>query len=452
MDLAAPDAALVRSWNDVRRKVVKHLPRGEREHLDALVMGLIAPARQSVGAEEFDRVDRTDRVTIGAETAAVLAKQGVTDLEVLAAAIALPWYDSDLAGNRNLLESVRPLTWPAAMTLAMTRPLSRTSGHPPWRRTAYVHQLRTLPPVLRAAAVVVRDVAAALSRRSPYSHVAQARPFDLTEIASLEQPVPPSNRAPGQPLASMPPPVGSPREAVDLVRARPSERFDAYYMEVPSLGVNRPEYVAEARGLVYLVRWDVPPEEIQAVGPPVNYPGDTGYRQPYKEPGWLVDRITREVRTVDLRWLHVSRLWATPLPPGWRPSGRPAIADGLAADLAMVLPAPLCAALEPVMREVTARYGHLLATDTWPDLIVAWQIARHTVWLLTATGCADPELLTAALLTARGTAPADTLVDDDSDLWRTPAGAHARTARPADAETDDPEATARAHRLTTAPA
>jgi hypothetical protein len=455
MDVTAPDAALVQSWNEVRRKLVKRLPRGEHEHLDALVLNLIAPARKYVRAEELDHAERADRLAIGVETAATLAKEGITDLEVLAATVALPWYDSDLGGSPNTLETVRPLTWPVAMTLAMTRPYPRTSGNPQWARTAYVHQLRGLPPMLRAAPRAVRDVASAMPRRSPYSPVVQPRPFDLTEMSALEPGVPPQHhgkRAPGPPLAPLPPPIGSHREAIDLVTAHPSERFGAYHMHVPSLGLGFPEYVAEARGLVYLVRWDVPPREIHAMGPPFSYPGDTENRRPYEEPGWLVDRVTRKVETVELRWLRVSRLWSYPLPPGWRLGGRPAIVDGLATDLATLVPAPLYAALEPVIREVTVRYGERLTTETWPDFLVAWQTARHTVWLLANTGCTDPELLTAALLAARGMAPTDSLVDDNSSLWQTSAGAHARTARPADAETDDPGATTRAQRLVGAPA
>jgi hypothetical protein len=455
MDATIPDAPLVQSWNEVRRTVAKRLPRGEREHLDALVLNLIAPARKYVRTEELDRVERADRLAIGVETATTLVKRGITDLEVLAAAAALPWYDSDMAGDRSALETVRPLTWPVAMTLAMARPYPRTSGNPQWLRTAYVHQLRGLPPVLRAAAVVVWDVASAMSKRSPYSRVAQARPFDLTEMSALEPGVPPQRhgkRAPGAPLAPLPPPIGSPREAIDLVTARPPEPFGVYHMHVPSLGSSLPEHVAEARRLVYLVRWDVPPREIHAMGPPFSYPGDTENRRPLEEPGWLVDRVTREVETVDLRWIRVSRLSAPPLPPGWRLGERPPIVDGLAADLATLLPAPLHAALEPVLREATVRYSELLTTETWPDFLLAWQTARHTVWLLVNTGCTDPELLTAALLAARGTAHADTLIDDNSTLWQTPAGAHAKTARPADAETDTPEATTRAQRLTAAPA
>ncbi|WP_141574964.1 hypothetical protein [Actinomadura sp. WMMA1423] len=153
-----------------------------------------------------------------------------------------------------------------------------------------------------------------------------------------------------------------------------------------------------------------------------------------------------------MRRLHLSRLWATPLPPGCRPGERPAVADGLAADLATLLPEPLHTALGPVMREITERYASVLTTEAWPEFLSAWQTGRHTVGLLAGTGCADPEPLTAALLAACGTAPADTLVDDGSPLWRSPAGAHARTARPAEPETDTPEASARAERLAAAPA
>jgi hypothetical protein len=459
VEVTTPDAALVASWKEVRPKLVELLPRGEHEHLDALVLDLIAPARQSLftPSDELERVERADRLAIGVETAAALAKQGVTDLEVLAAVVALPWYDSDLAGNEYALEGVsRPLTWPLAVLLAMARPYPRTTtGNPEWPRTVFVHQLLKLPPVLRTAAVVARDFAYARQQRSPYSRVARARPFDRTELSALAPDIPPEwhgNRPPGPPLAPPPPPFGGPREAIDLVRSRPQERFGAYHAWVPSLGMNLPGYLAESRGLVYLVRWDVPPQEIQPMGPRFSYPGDRQDRSPYDEPGWLVDRVTREVETVDLRWIRVSRRWAYPLPPGWQPDRRPAIVDGLAADLATLLPPPICAALEPVIREATARYSTLLSTGTWPDFVVAWRVARHTVWLLASTGCTDTDLLTAALLAARGTARTDTLVDDNSAWWETPPAAQARIARPHDTETDGAEATERARCLFDAPA
>ncbi|WP_149258217.1 hypothetical protein [Actinomadura sp. K4S16] len=390
MDASEPDPVLARSWKHLRRKLLKRVPREDRDHLEALALDLIASARRHRPTGEIDSEEPTDRLAIGVETAATLARQGTTDLEVLAAAATLPWYDSGLGARPYYLNNLPPLTWPLAMTLAMARPYSPTRGDPPWLRTLNVHRLRGLPPELRTAAVVAR--------------------------------------------------------------ARPSERFGDYHMRVPGLDPSLLGYVAEARGLVYLVRWDVPADAIRPVEPPINYPGDTGYRRPYAEPGWLVDRVSREVRTVELRWLHLSRLWATPLPPGWRPADRPAVVDGLAADLATLLPEPLHTALGPVMREVTERYASVLTTEAWPEFLGAWQTGRHTVGLLAGAGCADPEPLTAALLAACGTAPADTLVDDGSPLWRTPAGAQARTARPAEPETDTPEAAARAERLAAAPA
>jgi hypothetical protein len=457
MDATTPDAALVQSWNEVRRKLVKRLPRGAREHLDALVLGLIAPARQRVRADEMDRVERADRLAIGVETAVTLAKGGITDLEVLAAAVALPWY----SGNRGALASVRPLTWPVAMILAMTRPHPRPGVNPVGRdRAAYLQQLLGLPPLLRALVIIQRDVASARHNDSPYSR-SKALPFDQVEFSILAPGIPPKllprgKRPPGEPLQPPPPPIGSPREAVDLLKRARRElndwRFGSYRLSVPG----DPNYIVVPRELYYLVRWDVPAEEIHEVGPPVVDPGDMEPRPRYQLPGWRIDRVTHHLATQDLA--HVddypvdSYYRAVPLPPGWRPDGRPAIVDGPAADLATLLPAPLHAALEPVMREATARYRARLTTEAWPDFLVAWQTARHTVWLLANTGCTDPELLTAALLAARGTAPIDTLVEDSSGLWQTPAGAHARAARPGDDETDTPEATTRAHRLTAEPA
>lgn len=438
MAVTTADPALAAGWAKVGRKVRKAVPRGERDRLDALVVYLIGVARsgQPPWPPERDRA----LLDIGVATAAALAKE-CADPELIAAAVALPWYDDALLGQRApLIARAEPVDWPAAMVLAMAPAATRyrvSAADPPaW---PYVRQVAALPPLLRGVVLMERALAAAASGRGA-ALLGAVRPFDDAALAVLAPEVPrrllPPAGPPGQPVAP-PPPVGSPAEAIALVRGE-QPRFGSYTMAVDGT----PKYIVDSAELVYQVRWDAPPEAIRTVGPPAPNPGDQANTR-YREPGWIVDRVSREVYAFDLAspWLawYPSTRRVFPLPPGWRPEGRPPVPDGLAATA----PPPVLAAA-PVLREATARYASLLTTELWPDFLVAWRVGLETVRALAAT---DPDTVTAALLAARGTAPRDTLVDDGSELWRTPAGELARAARPADDETDGPGAERRARRL-----
>src|SRR5690606_3732999 len=201
-------------------------------------------------------------------------------------------------------------------------------------------------------------------------------PVDL-----LPYPVPPPTSPP-----AVPPPLGSPADAIALVRQHQAMPFGSHRVWVDGdLG-----FVVEARELVYQVRWDVSPDQIHRLGPAPTRPGDRE-NVVLRDPGWLVDRVTGQVTTVDLSTRDLQervRAWRIfPLPPGWRPGPRPPLPQGPASELAAMLPAPLFAAMEPAVRQATARYTALLATDDWPDFVVTWWVAAHTVGLLTATGC-----------------------------------------------------------------
>src|SRR5581483_6413717 len=165
-------------------------------------------------------------------------------------------------------------------------------------------------------------------------------------VPGVPAPLLPPPGPPAAPVPPGPPPVGSPAEAIALVREHLHVPFGAYRMAV----AGDPPFTVDSRELVYQVRWDVPAEEIKTVGPPLSYPGDP-VRAPYREPGWLVDRVSREVHPVDLSsgaldW-YVAPRRTYPLPPGWRPAPRPSLADGFAAALP---PA------SPVTGEAVARY------------------------------------------------------------------------------------------------
>ncbi|MDQ7907791.1 hypothetical protein RB614_25035 [Phytohabitans sp. ZYX-F-186] len=472
MGVTGGDGELAGAWADAGRKLRKVFPRRERDAFDALVLGLLHPARPrplayapafatpDPGAER-DLVRA--RLEMGVSTAAVLARE-CADPEVLAAVVALPWYDGAVGARQWLLRE-RPLDWAAAMVLAMipveARTLRRAGDPPPAPPAvpvpppAHLRQLAALPPLLRGAVLTERSLAGdiAAQRRTfpPRLPLPLPRPWDDAELSFLAPDVPrsllPSSAHPPQPREPVPDPVGGPAEAIALVRARPP-RFGAHTMWVD--GGFDTGYLVEGQELVYQVRWDAPPEAIRPGGPVVSNPGDQPTPPP-REPAWIVDRVTRHVDAVDLAGLtlreFVDPRRAFPLPPGWRPEGRPPLPEGLAATA----PPAVHSAAAPVLHEATTRYAAALATEAWPDFLVAWRVAVQTVRELATVDVTDPESVTAALLAARGSARADTLVDDASPLWRTPAGELARLARPEPEETDGEGVARRAARIAQAP-
>ncbi|MEN3307399.1 MAG: hypothetical protein V7603_3601, partial [Micromonosporaceae bacterium] len=249
----------------------------------------------------------------------------------------------------------------------------------------------------------------------------------------------PPAAAPVPPAPPAPPPVGSPAEAVALVRENLHQPFGGHRLAVDG----DPGFLVTGRELVYQVRWDAPPEAIRPLGPTMSYPGDPA-PVAYREPGWLVDRATREVHPVDLSIGalagYVGPRRAYPLPPGWRPDARPALPDGFAAQVATLAP--------QVVPEATARYTARLAGPDWPDLLVALRVAGYTIQALAEAGLGGPELATAATLLARGPGPNDALVDPGSPRWQTPAGELARAVGAGTTPTAD--ATTRALALASA--
>lgn len=465
---AAPTAALAAAWDKMGRKLVKAVRRSERDPFHRLVLDLLALAERSQPSAD---PRQEGLLRVGIRTAAELAKHAAPDPELLAAAVALPWYDGALLGTRAPLTGRRrPVDWAAVMVLAMAPASSHRFG-PDNGRSEYLRQLAALPPVLRAAVILERDLAAAepggpTGWGGTAPPLSTARPFDHSEVAALAAGIPPQllpsgHRAPAAPAVpsavdGQPATVDSPAAAAELVRRHLHLPFGSYRMVVDG----DPEFVVDGTELVYRVRWDVPPEAIRPLGPPLSVPGDTATTR-YREPGWIVDRVTREVIPVDLSTPAVAAYVAArrvyPLPPGWRPEARPPVPDGPGADLAALLSTveygqALGPGLEPVVREVTARYATALGTESWPDYLIAWQVGRETVRVLLAAGVVDPDLILSALLAARGAGSADTLVDDASALWRTPAGDNARAGRPRDDDMDPVGAVRRAARLAEAPA
>ncbi len=464
---AAPTAALAAAWDKLGRKLVKAVRRSERDAFGRLVLDLLASAGRSQPSAD-PRLEGLLRV--GIRTAAELAKHASPEPELLAAAVTLPWYDAALLGTRApLTGGRRPLDWAAAMVLAMAPASSYRSG-PDNGRSEYLRQLAALPPVLRAAVILERDLAAEPGGPTGWGGTAPplstARPFDQSEVAVLAAGIPPQllpsgHRAPGAPPAPSavdghPSTVDSQAAAAELVRRHQHLPFGSHRMVVDS----DPGFVVDGIELIYRVRWDVPPEAIRSLGPPLTVPGDTATVR-YREPGWIVDRVTREVIPVDLSTPSVAAYVAArrvyPLAPGWRLDGRPPVPDGLGADLAALLSTveygqALGPGLEPLVPEVTARYATALGTESWPDYLVAWQVGREAVRVLLAAGLADPDLILGALLVARGAGSADTLVEDASTQWQTPAGDIARAARPHGEDTDPVGAVRRAARLAGAPA
>jgi hypothetical protein len=408
---------LAGDWTAARRKLIRAIRRPDRDRYDTLVTGLLDLVER--GRPTVDERAR-GLLRVGVATASALVPYAPADLELLAAAAVLPWFDDALLGSRALLLAAPgPPDWTTAMLLAMAPPAARsmreaTTGD----RGGYLRHLAGLPPLPRAAVVLERHFAAGVPEVARLAF-GTARPFDQAEQAVLAPGVPsgllPPAAAPGPPVPPAPPPVGSPAEAVTLVREQSHQPFGGYRLAVDG----DPGFLVAGRELVYQVRWDAPPDAFAPVGPAVSYPGDP---EPvaYREPGWLVDRATREVHPVDLSIGalagYVGPRRAYPLPPGWRPDARPVLPDGFAALLATLAP--------PLVPEATARYAARLAGPDWPDLLVALRVAGYTIQALAAAGLGAAAV--AAALAARGPGPEDTLVDPDSAQWRTPAGELAR--------------------------
>jgi hypothetical protein len=215
--------------------------------------------------------------------------------------------------------------------------------------------------------------------------------------------------------------VGSAAEAGSLVRSD-DQPFGGYRLAPDG----DPGYLVDGQELVYRVRWNAPAESIRPIGPPITYPGDPEPVR-FREPGWIVDRVTREVLPVDL-----SLDW----PAGYvRPRRR------------YPLPPPVLDLPPMVVAEATDRYRARLTGPDWPDFLVAYRIATRTAQLLRAAGVGESDVLLAAVLMARGPAASDRLVDPGAAAWGTPAGELARVADPGPVDHDGLAANERAAQL-----
>ncbi len=411
-------------WTRARKKLGKAIRRGDRDRYDRMVLGLLALATRGQPAGPQDAEHRRGLLRVGVATATALARHAADDLDLLAVAATLPWFDETLLGSRSPVLSGPPEAT-RFLLLALAPPGARSmreaaSGD----RSGYLRQLAALPPLPRAAALLTRYHAAGVPEVARLAFAA-ARPFDAAELAVLAAGLPadllPPPGPPGPPPGPPTPPVGSAAEAVSLVRSD-EQTFGGYRL----LPDGDPGYLVDGQELVYRVRWDAPADAVRSVAPPVAYPGDPEPIR-YREPGWIVDRVTREVHPVDLALGepagYVGPRRAYPLPPA-----------------ALDLPPAIAA-------EATERYRARLTGPDWPDFLVAYRIGDRTVRALMAAGRTEPDVLLAALLLARGPAAGDTLVDPGAPAWATPAGDLARAADPGPVDPDGAAAAERAARL-----
>src|SRR5882724_5368863 len=86
------------AWPKARSKLIKAIPRGERERFDTLVLGLLEKADRSPYQQR-----QAGLLKVGVGTATALARAGVADPELLAVAAVLPWFDGALLGDRSRL-------------------------------------------------------------------------------------------------------------------------------------------------------------------------------------------------------------------------------------------------------------------------------------------------------------------------------------------------------------
>ena len=430
MRAVEPDVAA--AWATERGPLWTVLPPADRDTVDGLATGLLSLALDGRPfADPASESHHRALLRAGVRAAAELARLVDADAELLAAAATLPWFDDALLGARVRLLTPGPPDWTVAMLLAMAPPEARSMAEATGEdRGRYLRQLATLPPQLRAAVVLVRYAAATTPEVAALS-MGTARPFDAAELTLLAHGLPPRLpvAAPG-PRPATPPaePVGSPAEAVALVVS-----VGGYQLATATDA----DFTVDAVELVYRVRWQGHPDAYPRTP---TYPGDPEPVPP-REPGWIVDRVTREVHAVDLSpgvlESYVDTHREYPLPPGWRASGRVPVGDALAG----LLPEPVRADLGPA---VTAAYRRRLADNTWPDYLVAWWVAEQTLRSLPGP---DADLVAAAVLAARGPGEGDALLDGDPPLAYAGAWALAESARPRADEVDGPGAARRAAAL-----
>ena len=199
---------LADGWARSRRKLVKSLPRAGRDRYEAMVTGLLALAesgRPTAGPDDEAR-DR-GLLQVGIATATALAQHTPDDLELLAAAAVLPWFDDALLGSRaRLLAAPGPPDWTTVLLLAMAPAAPRSTMDTDGDRTRYLRHLAALPPLPRAAVLLERYIAAGTPEVSRLAFAA-ARAFDETELARLAPGIPPALLPlPGPPAPPDPPP------------------------------------------------------------------------------------------------------------------------------------------------------------------------------------------------------------------------------------------------------
>ncbi len=356
-------------------------------------------------------------VDVGARAADLLARAGVDDVAVLAAAVLFPcWYggigttpdreltDDQLGRVRAALLALGPVT---------SAPEERHDDY----RHRMMRQLCALPALLRAVPLAVARaglIAGPTISTGPATRLI-AGPQDAARLAAgLPKPLVAVLGVEDTRLLPIPassiPPLGSPDEALAEVRRQ----------DIHSLNF---ELWVDGAGLIYRVGHTVPAEAVYAERPPIVPQPGSGPPILSQQPGWAVDRISRAVQERDLA--NDPRYWApagpVPLLPGWEWPEQPSPVQGLWADAGAFAPLP---AVAEAVRALAAD----LSTDAWPDRILAWQRGMTAARLVASHGGGESEV-TAALLLATDPAGAVPLVPPEAAARNGPAGALATAAR-----------------------
>jgi hypothetical protein len=416
--LTSPDgttAGAAEAW----RQGVDELPAEAFAALDAGLLPALERLLRGAGHPAPDlggKAGGAARLRQGVRAAALLARHGYRDPELLLAALLMPFADPGIGGHRELVATRPRVTgWSDAILLAAVdaqpRPGQDHAGA--WR--CYLRHVRALPPEL--VALVVASRRAWLETGPPDQ---RDRFAELTgDLLPLAGELPAGLRAEvsrpfslaarlvgaGRTAGASPDlaanPVTDPDVAVEL-----AARFEPGW---PRERLAVAEY--DAGYLVWLTGVPVSP-----------HPGG-------RVAALIVDRETRVVSSWwDLSPEHAMTAYAArhqhfPLPPGWRAAGRGPVPAGLT-DALTLAPDPAGAGpelvpgqagladagpeLAPVRDHLAGYYElQLSAGEGWPEFLSRWSRGVIAVSLLAGAGVREPAPLRAALLAPFGAGTGD---------------------------------------------
>ncbi|KWW99241.1 hypothetical protein LI90_875 [Carbonactinospora thermoautotrophica] len=411
------------AWHQVRSSLLQVLPWEVFGFLDVRLPGLLYErARQgnlagSVG--DFQAGER--RVRQGAYAVQLLARHGITELDLLLAAFQLPWCDPALGGHR-ALAAERPVIrdWADAVLLATMSAEPRPGQDEDGAWASYLHHVRGMPPRVRAVVVASRYADVAAGGHAP-EEAARRHARLVGGLDALAADLPALREEAARPPAWQFASTGFPR--VTPAAARPCTDPDT------ALAIARdaqPWVGEDARveeyDVGFLVHHPHPVPAAPQFPAPGGAPAAPGGAVPGgapPPPGGLPAPGGRQAAVIVDRETGAPSYWweftvghalaryqvrhrLFPLPLSEQGRHGTLLRYGLHQDLAGLGPALGRFDLNPVYREIQDSYHRTLDNGgDWPVLVDTWRIAVRAIRTLVGCGFQDVETLMAALAVAR---------------------------------------------------